>query len=219
VRPLRYSILYITGLGILLCAYLMFRITAPYFTFEPDVDFLLTKQSVLHVDTWRISFYTHISTSLVVMLAGVIQFSGSVLKRFPGLHRAAGKLYIILILFVSAPSGLVMSFYANGGFWPRCSFVIVSILWWIFTWLAYRAIRRHDISQHIAWMVRSYALTLTAISLRLYVLVLPSFILLHPREMYTLVAWLSWVPNLVLAEWVVRKKIFGSTLVSQQAAE
>jgi hypothetical protein len=186
----------------------MFKITLPYLSFRYDIGFLLTKQAILHKDIWRWSFYIHITSSIFVLLFGVFQFIKPLLESFPQLHRLLGKAYVIIILFLSAPSGLVMAFYANGGLYSRISFVIISVLWWLFTFAAYLKIKNKKIKGHIDFMIRSYALTLSAITLRTYVLILPSFIHLHAKEMYTLVAWLSWVPNLIIAEVIIRCKVF-----------
>ncbi|MCW3101849.1 MAG: hypothetical protein JWO09_289 [Bacteroidetes bacterium] len=183
---------------------LMLKITVPYFSFDYDVDFLLTKQSVLHSNVWRIAFYTHISSSLFVLLIGIFQFVKQFILRYARLHRVLGKIYVALILFVSAPSGFVMAIYANGGVAAKVSFGTISVLWWYFTFMAYREIRKGKLRSHLAFMYRSYALTLSAITLRTYVLLLPFFIHLHAKEMYTLVSYLSWVPNLVIAELLIR---------------
>lgn len=208
MRYLRYIVSLGLVVVVILCSYLMLKLTLPYFSFEYDVDFLLTKQAVLHLDIWRWSFYLHISTSLFVLLFAVFQFVKPFQVRFPQWHRWLGKVYVFLVLFISAPSGLVMGFYANGGIWAKVSFVSASLLWWLFTYMAYRKIKNRNIKGHIAFIVRSYALTLSAISLRTYVLVLPHFFILHAKEMYVLVAWLSWVPNLLLAEILIKAKTF-----------
>lgn len=188
--------------------FLMFKLTYPYFSFRYDVDFLLTKQTLLHLRVWRWAFYTHIGSSLFVLLTGIFQFIPALLIKLPQLHRLFGKIYVLLVLFISAPSGLIMGYYANGGFWAKCSFVLISILWWSFTYLAYRFIRTGDLEKHRAYMYRSFALTLSAITLRTYVLLMPYFIHLRGSDMYVLVAWLSWIPNLLIAEWLIRKLIF-----------
>ena len=194
--------------------FLMLKITLPYFTFRYDVDFLLTKQNVLHIDIWRAAFYIHISTSLFVLLTGIFQFIKPVIINRVGIHRVLGKIYVGLVLFVSAPSGLVMAFYANGGVFSKASFAIISVLWWAFTFMAYREIRNGNVASHLAWMYRSYALTLSAITLRTYVLVFPHFFHLHAKEMYTLVAWLSWIPNLLIAELLIRKQKIYRSIIS-----
>jgi uncharacterized membrane protein len=206
LKTIRPIILVLLTLAVLAGAWMMLRLTLPYLSFRYDVDFLLTKQGILHVDIWRWSFYTHITTSFFVLLFGVFQFFKVLQTRYAGWHRALGKVYVLLVVFISAPSGLVMGFYANGGILAKTSFVIISLLWWWFTFKAYLDIRKRNILSHRANMMRSYALTLSALSLRLYVLVLPFIIHMHAKEMYTLVAWLSWVPNLLVAEWIVRRK-------------
>jgi len=186
----------------------MIQITLPYFSFEYDIAFLLTKQRVLHITPWRWAFYTHISTSLVVLLLGIFQFIPVLLKTAPEAHRLMGKVYVLLVLCISAPSGFIMALYANGGLWAKISFSLISLLWFFFTLQAYLKIRNGNIQAHTAFMIRSYALTLSAITLRTYVVVLPHFFILHSNEMYTLISWLSWVPNLMLAEILIRKNIF-----------
>ncbi len=194
-------------LPLLFCTWLMIRITLPYFSFEYDISFLLTKQRVLHKPIWRLAFYTHISSSLFVLFLGVFQFIPMLLEKFSHLHRAMGKAYVALVLFISAPSGFVMALYANGGIWTKISFCLISVLWFVFTLQAYLKIKNKNIQGHTDFMIRSYALTLSAITLRTYVVVLPHFFILHSTEMYTLISWLSWIPNLLLAELLILKRI------------
>jgi uncharacterized membrane protein len=204
----RTVLILIWTLPLLFFSWLMLKITLPYFSFEYDVAFLLTKQRVLHKAIWRWAFYTHISTSLIVLLLGIFQFIPVLLKAAPKLHRLMGKIYVLLVLCVSAPSGFIMALYANGGLWAKISFSLISLLWFFFTLQAYLKIKKQQVQSHTAFMIRSYALTLSAITLRTYVVILPHFFILHSSEMYALISWLSWVPNLILAEILIRKRIF-----------
>jgi hypothetical protein len=191
--------------------YLMARITIPYFSFRTDIDFLLTKQAIIHLSIWRQAFYIHIATSTFVLLAGTLQFIKPILRKRPKLHRQLGKFYVFLVLVFSAPGGFVMALFANGGLSAKISFVITATLWWIVTFLAYRNAREKKFKQHIAYMYRSYALTLTAITFRLYVFILPHFIHMHSTDMYCFITWLSWIPNVIVAELLIRKwKLRGS---------
>jgi hypothetical protein len=214
----------ILALWLLFFTYLMAKLTIPYFTFETDVDFLLTKQAILHIDIWRWSFYIHIGTSVFVLLAGIFQFSRTIIRKYPKFHRLSGKMYVLLVLLLSAPSGLVMSFYANGGGYAKASFVIISTLWWVFTFIAYNRILKRNIASHTNFMIRSYALTLSAITLRLYTYFLPGIFLdvdihLNGKEMYILVSWLSWIPNLLIAEILIRKNSFSLKKRTSRSAE
>jgi len=58
---------------------------------------------------------------------------------------------------------------------------------------------RHDTAAHWRWMVRSYALTAAAITLRIY---LPRSMALHLpfQRAYPAIAWLCWIPNFLAAE-------------------
>jgi hypothetical protein len=69
--------------------------------------------------------------------------------------------------------------------------------------LAYLAIREGDVTRHRRWMVRNFALTFAAVTLRLY-LPASAGAGLGFGPAYAAIAWLCWVPNLVVAEWIVR---------------
>ncbi|MGZ3864431.1 MAG: DUF2306 domain-containing protein [Bacteroidia bacterium] len=194
---------------ILYFTYLMLLLTIPYLSFKLNVEFLLTKQNIIHIKSWRYAFYTHIFTSLFVLLAGAFQFWDHFLKNYRKLHRFIGKMYVFIILLVSGPGALVMSFYANGNLISRTSFVLLSVLWILFTALAFYFALKRKFLLHRKFMIRSYALTLSAITLRLYALVLPGFIHLNAKEEYAVIAWASWTINLLLAEIIIlvtRKK-------------
>ncbi len=191
-------------LVILFFSWLMFRITWPFTSFRSDVGFLLSKQHVWHLVAWRIAFYTHIFSSLPVLLLGCLQFFPRIRKRYPRFHIRSGKLYVLIILVLAAPSGLVLGVYANGGAVAQISFCLLAVAWWLFTWTGYRNIRKGEPKRHAEFMIRSYALALSAITLRSYVFLLPAFFSLQGREMYVFVAWMSWVPNLLIAELLIR---------------
>ncbi|MFT5765421.1 MAG: hypothetical protein ACI8X3_002858, partial [Saprospiraceae bacterium] len=58
---------------------------------------------------------------------------------------------------------------------------------------------------HKVWMMRSYALTLSAVSLRIYQLILGHFFYMDPVVQYLLVSWVSWLGNLMILEWKIRR--------------
>lgn len=187
---------------------LMAKLTLPYLSLDTDIDFLLTKQGILHNKVWYASFYIHITTSLFVLFFGAFQFSHTIITKYPKIHRLLGKLYVIFILFFCATSGFVMALYANGGTLAKISFVCTSVLWWGFTALAYWHITQKNVLAHQNYMYRSYALTLSAITLRIYVLLFPALLGLRGKELYIWVAWLSWLPNLIICEiWLYFKHL------------
>ena len=99
-----------------------------------------------------------------------------------------------------------MAFYANGGLPARISFVILALLWLYTTAMGWYYARQHQWLPHGAMMLRSYALTLSAVSLRLYAYLIDILnIPLRPRAAYVLIAWLSWTLNLIVAELIIRR--------------
>jgi len=117
-----------------------------------------------------------------------------------------GKIYVMGILFFAAPGGLIMSLFILRGPWVLTSFLIQCSLWIVFTYQAFAAIRKGQIEQHRQWMLRSFSLTLAAITLRLYVFITSwSLDLSHPGA-YALIAWLSWGLNLLICEWYLRQR-------------
>ena len=186
-------------------SFLLLRLSLPYTAMRSDVAFLRTKQNVYYIGYWRYSFYIHVFTSFFVLLAGFTQFNPWMLGRHPRVHRLMGWIYLITVLFITGPAAFMMAWHANGGLPARTSFTLLAFLWIFFTAFAgYRVIKRQFLS-HGAFMFRSYALTLSAVTLRLYTY-LSAYLPLYasPKEIYITTAWLSWVPNLIIAEMLIR---------------
>ncbi|MBN9299033.1 MAG: DUF2306 domain-containing protein [Filimonas sp.] len=185
--------------------WLMVCLTIPYAKFDRYTDFLMTKQLVYHIKSWRVGFYVHVLVSTFVLIAGLLQFSKYLLYKHPRWHRNIGKVYVFIVLFASGPGGLIMSFYANGGWPARVSFVILSCLWLYTTAMAWRYALQRKWQPHINMMIRSYALTLSALTLRFYAYMIDLLnIPIKPILAYIWIAWLSWTLNLIVAEVMIR---------------
>jgi uncharacterized membrane protein len=179
---------------------LMIQITLRYITFEIDIDFLLTKQDVIANKIWLFSFYSHIFSSIILIPIGAIQFCNYIRLKFAALHKNLGYLYVVIILLISGPSGFYLSIYANGNIIAKSGFIVLSLLWLIFTIYAIYSIFKKDLNNHRTFMIRSYALTLSAITLRILVYIFPKLIMLKGIEVYSIVAWAGWLINLTIAE-------------------
>lgn len=200
-------------IGILYASYLLLLLSLPYLDMRRGIDFLKTKQLIYHIKHWRYSFYIHVFTSILIITGGLFQFSKTILNKYTKIHRVSGAIYLIATLLISGPAALVMSFYANGGYPAQASFVILSILWLGSTFLAYYFLRKKDYESHGKWMVRSYALTLSAVSLRLYAYLFNVFYFnMDPVDLYILLSWMSWIPNLILAEILIRRGLVNRLL-------
>ena len=188
-------------------SYLMIRLTLLYRVMQSDVGFLHVKQHAYHIWYWRVSFYTHVFTGWLALIAGFTQFNPWLLRRRPAIHRIMGWTYLVVVLVISGPAAFVMALYANGGWAARISFTLLATLWLTFTFLAgYFAVRKR-FALHGAYMFLSYALTLSAITFRAYTWLVHTINLpVNPRNFYTLDAWVSWVPNLVVALLLIRRR-------------
>ncbi|MVN77085.1 DUF2306 domain-containing protein [Hymenobacter sp. HMF4947] len=198
---LRKLLLFSATLLIAAFAALMLTKTLPYYTFEKGIHFLTTKSDETNDSLWfRLGFYVHITSSLVVLVLGLLQWLPPVAGVGPRLHRWLGYGYVVGILGLAAPSGLILARFANGGLAAQVGFTLQCVVWWLTTWVAYRAARQQQWSRHADWLVRSYAVTLAALALRGESYVMYYAFGTKPLETYLTVTWLSWVGNLILAE-------------------
>lgn len=199
-----FRILFIIGFTYFF--WLMLKITLEYIPLDPNVSFLMIKQTeVVQRPEYLIFFYAHVYTSIFVLLSGFL----SIIHKNFGLrnfHRNMGKVYIFLILITAAPSGIYMGLFANGGLFSKVSFVILGFLWWFSTYKAYQLARQKKFKEHKQWMWRSFALTLSAITLRMWKVIIVYLFHPNPMDVYQVIAWLGWVPNILLIEYLITKK-------------
>lgn len=188
--------------------WLMLQLTLEYIPAQSDVSFLMIKQTEVNTHSeYLYFFYTHVYSSIFVIFLGFIAVFVKPKFAFRNLHRFSGKVYVFLLLSLAAPSGIYMGFYANGGFLAKISFVILGILWWFTTCKAYLEIRKKNVINHKKWMYRSYALAVSAITLRIWKVVLVYFFQPNPMDVYEIIAWLGWVPNILLIEILIITKM------------
>lgn len=185
--------------------YLMLQIVWPYTSGATDIDFLQSKQHIVHLTHYMASFYLHIFSSLWLLASGLTQFSSTLLGKYPQIHRWVGRIYVFIILICSGPAAFVMAYYANGGLIAQLSFMLLSALWWWFTYKGYMAIRNNNIKIHGEWLLRSYALTLSAITLRVMQWMFANFSEIPAEEVYVMIAFPSWLINLLIAEIIINK--------------
>lgn len=187
---------------------LMLKITLRYIPLDTNVAFLQIKQTeVTQIPFYIPIFYTHVFSAILVLLAGFTQFNDSILKKFPAIHSNMGKFYVTIILFFASPSGLFIGLFANGGLFSKISFVSLALLWFYCTLKGFLYIKSKNIIQHKKFMLRSFALTFSAITLRLWKVILVYLFHPAPMDVYQIIAWLGWVPNLIIIEYYLYKSI------------
>ena len=185
--------------------WMMLRITIQYIPYNTDVAFLRIKQDVIDAPFYKLAFFTHVYTTMFVLIAGLTQFSAYIRIYFREFHRYSGWVYAFTVLFFAGPSGFYMGIYANGGIISRTAFCLLAVLWICFTAMAIKSAVKRDFKSHRKYMIRSFALALSAITLRAWKYVLVFLFEPRPMDVYQIVAWLGWIPNLIIAEIIIYK--------------
>jgi uncharacterized membrane protein len=159
-------------------------------------DFVAERRAVM---PWALS--GHLAGGLVALALGPWQLNGRLRRRALGLPRWMGRGYVVAVA-VGGCSALVLARVSMLGFVTHVGFGLLAVLWLAATLQGYLRIRDSDQMGHRRWMIRSYSLTLAAVTLRIY-LPLSQLAGIPFAEAYQAVAWACWVPNLVVAEWLV----------------
>lgn len=151
-----------------------------------------------------IAAFAHFMGGAIALVAGAFQFNAQLRTRFIEVHRWLGRVYLLGVA-VGGIAAFTLAPHSFGGLVAKLGFSLLAACWIGSTLNAYRHIRQGNVSAHRDWMIRSYALTLAAVTLRLY---LPSSQIagLSMSMAYPAIAWLCWVPNLLIAEWFVRSR-------------
>jgi uncharacterized membrane protein len=144
----------------------------------------------------------HVLGSGLALLLGGFQFVARLRTRRIALHRWMGRIYLLCVL-IGGTGGVVMATTADGGLVGKVGFFLLGVAWLVSGWQAYAAVRRGDISNHQVWMTRNFALTFAAVTLRLYLGLMTGPLELDFADAYPVVAWICWVPNLIVAEWLL----------------
>lgn len=160
-------------------------------------------QDLLADNVWNFAFYQHIIFGGIALLIGWSQFSKKIRSRYLSIHRTLGKTYVIVVL-TSGIAGLYIACYATGGIIAQLGFIGLALSWLFTTGIAYFSIRAKNIDQHQQWMIRSYALTFAAVMLRIWLPLFQFGFSIEFITAYVWIAWLCWVPNLIVAELIVK---------------
>ncbi len=149
-------------------------------------------------------FYAHIGLAPVALLVMPFQFWTRFRMKHPARHRLLGRIYVISIL-ISGVGGLMMAIGTQAGAFAGFGFGILAVAWLFTTGRAVQLAMQRNIAQHQMWMIRSAALTFAAVTLRIYIPV--GQVAGYPFEAtYPLIAWACWVPNAMVAEWMIRRR-------------
>jgi uncharacterized membrane protein len=159
----------------------------------------------------------HIVSSSLFAVLGAFQFSARFRRRRPGWHRAAGRLLVPCGLLVALSALWMTLFYPR----PALTGDLLYVLRLLFgsamiasLVLGLTSIRRGNVTEHRAWMMRGYAIGLGA-GTQVLTLLAGELIFGPPAELSgDLLRGAGWVINLAVVEWVIRRHLHPARIAA-----
>jgi hypothetical protein len=178
--------------------------TAPYLSTDRRYAFLVERQALTDGRLWYTCFYLHVLAGIVALLtAPPLLWSGSV-HRVGRLHRVLGKVHLLAVLGWLVPTGAGLTPFAKGGVFGQIAFALLVAFLACYTVLGLRALRRADLAAHARWMVRSYAVLLSAAAFRIVHTGIQHFVV-DWEDGYAVATWLSLLLSLAAGEVACRR--------------
>ena len=207
----------------LTCVYIA-GVVSQNLTFDPDAYFSEQRETYLRLE---FALGVHVLCGMLALLIGPFQFVGRLRRRFVRVHRFCGAVYVTSATALGV-TGLILAPTAYTGPGASAAFTLLGLATLFTTWTALRMILAGRYAEHRRWMIRSFSLILAGVMLRVWV---PLYYMLSGAGLvdftfetaYATIAWLCWVPNLLIALWITRRQpmrpepVEGPDVVLRQA--
>ena len=181
-------------------------IVSRYLTFDPEVYFPQQLEPYLQHE---FALGVHVLSGMLALLIGPFQFVRRLRRRFVPVHRFMGATYVASATALGV-TGLILAPTAYTGLVASVGFTVLDLLMLFTTWTAVRMIMAGRYGEHRRWMIRSFSLIMAGVMLRVWVpiydaLAAIGIVNFSFETAYASIAWLCWVPNLLLAIWFTRR--------------
>jgi uncharacterized membrane protein len=185
---------------------------APYLTFDSSI-------SRISITSTRIQYpvlVAHILAACIALLSGFSQFIEYIRIHKPRIHRVMGRVYVCSV-FISALLALVIVVFYIENFTKATAFLALAIFWLVTCWNGYRSAINKRFDEHRKWMIRSFGITLVAVSGRVLVPVLlltyytlngfslPGGRKMMVEEVLNINIWAGLILNFIIVEWFILK--------------
>lgn len=181
-----------TFLAVLVAAYAVVALGVPSFRTPFVEELFLVSPSAIAL---------HLTGGVAAIVLGAFQLNTRLRSKYLPAHRWLGRIYVVSVI-VGGTAGLALATKSTGGLVTHFGFGMMAVCWVGSTLMAYRYIRAKNVSAHRDWMLRSYALTLAAVTLRVYLGISQAYGMDFVTA-YQAISWMCWVPNLLIVEWFV----------------
>lgn len=158
---------------------------------------------VYHAELRPVAFFSHIFMSSLALALIPLQFSDKIRYKYLRWHRIIGRIYVYSIV-IGGVSGLTLAVTTEAGRIAGAGFSALAVVWLVTTLYAALMAMRRRLAEHRRWMIRSAALTMAAVSLRI-MLVATAVADVPFDALYGAISWACWIPNLLVAEFIVRQ--------------
>lgn len=141
----------------------------------------------------------HIVGGTIALLSGPIQLWLGIADRRIDLHRKLGIGYLAGVA-IAASGAFWLAAHPSFGWVYGAGLGSMAIAQVVTTVLAFAAIKRSLIEQHKEWMIRSYVVTFSFVTYRLFGIAMGPLQLGTEAELNILLAWGSWALPLLVTE-------------------
>ena len=156
-------------------------------------------------------FIVHSLSGAIVLVSGALQFNRQLLIKNRRLHRLLGRVYVITVWLASV-GGLWMTVFFDVSLVAQAIFGVLALLWFGSTTLAFMYARQRKLTQHRAWMFRSFALSFFFVTFSFWVDGIAGF--LPDGAAYPVAVFVSWSLNLVIAEFLIRRSPIQNKIIT-----
>ncbi|WP_405097353.1 DUF2306 domain-containing protein [Micromonospora sp. NBC_01412] len=158
------------------------------------------------IDSSPAPVVVHVLAAALYAFLGAFQFSARLRCRHPGWHRRSGRILIVAGLIVAASGTWMTLFYpdAPGGDLLWGIRLLVGSAMAASIVLGFTAIRRRHIAAHRAWMIRAYALAVSA-GTQAFTQPIGETLFGTSDLSTALSVGAGWIINAAVAEWVIRR--------------
>jgi hypothetical protein len=207
----------LSALAVVVVAFLAFSLP-PYLSLDPDRSRVPQPEALGVAHYWTL--VPHVLFGSIALSTAVLQIWPWLRRRHPVWHRRIGRLYVFGGVLPAGLAALVVGAFTPFGPVTRASDVLLAVLWLGCTLAGWRMARQRRFAEHRRWMVRSFALTASIITNRVWGAI--AAIALAPRIDTTfhgdevlfswvvsgIAAWLGWTVPLLAAEWWLERDRF-----------
>lgn len=158
------------------------------------------------IRSFPVSEHLHRLGGSLLVLTGLLQFSEGLRRTRPRTHRAMGWVYVPLALLAGLSGATMAWMHPFGGVLEVVPSVVFGAALVVVTIVALTLARRRRFEAHREWMIRSYAIVLGPMTIRIVYVPIWMLIGVPERHAIWISFWIGWLLNVAVAEAWIRAR-------------